>query len=405
MFFYKIGIMQFVLNFLMKVKSILNWTNEFTFKLVELLQPFFTKNVYFLRDIDSEYTELIDAYSLFEYMLKNNYKCFYIINKFHPQFEQIKSKYPKNIIVLDKKTKMENLHLKHFSKFLHLKAYFSAWGLEINNISLHNFLYNNKYIEYVFLQHGMTMLKSFVFDLYNKNWFNKIVISNDYEKNIVQKHMGYDESQIIKATMSRFDLLPEKKDIAKNIFVFFTWRLSFDKIPYETSKYYERICSLLNNKKLNEILQKNNVTLNVSLHHKLLEKNNTFNFSENINQNIHFIDSTKVSDYIKKSAMFITDYSSIWADFLFQNKPAVFYRLDFDDKNLIDQDKNDIEFAKNSDNILFNISYNENKTIDLIEKYIENNFTLEEENVKKTEKLFYVKKDICKKILEEMNIE
>lgn len=404
MFFYKIGIMQFVLNFLMKVKSTLNWTNEFTFKIIELLQPLFSKNVYFLRDTDSEYTELIDAYSLFEYMLKNNYKCFYIINKFHPQYEQIKSKYPKNIIPLDKKTKMENLHIRHFFKFLHLKNYFSAWGLEINNVSLHNFLYNNKHIEYVFLQHGIILLKSFMFDLYNKNWFNKMLVSNDYEKELVKKHMGYDEDQLIKACLPRFENLFETNK-NKEIFVFFTWRLSFDKIPYETSKYYERICSLLNNQRLNKLLQKNNITLNVSLHHKLLDKNNTFNFSENINQNIHFIDSTKVSDYIKKSDMLITDYSSIWADFLFQNKPAIFYRLDFDDENLIDQDKNDLVFSKNSDDILFNVSYDEDKTIDLIEKYIVNSFTLEAENIKKTEKLFYVKKDICKKILEEMNIE
>lgn len=398
--FYRLGIMQFVLNFLMAVKSIMNWANEFVFKLIEILQPLFKKDVYFFRDTDNPDTELIDAYSLFCYMEEKGYDCYYIMSKFHPQYAAIKEKHPKNIIALNNNIKIENIHRKYFFKFLRLKMFFSSWGSEFHSPAFHKFLYNNRFIDYIFLQHGIILLKSFLFDLYDKNWFNKMLVSNDIEKEIVIKNMKYNENQLIKAALPRLDLLGEKTENKKSIFMFFTWRLSFDRIDYTFSKYYSRICALLENKKLHELLEKNNITLNVSLHHKLLEKNSEFEFSKNIK----LINPTQVSKYIKKSDMLVTDYSSIWADFLVQDKPVVFYRLDYDDENLIAQDRGDLEFAKQSDQLMFNVSYDEEKTVKLIEKYIKNGFELESENKKKSAKFYYCKKNIRAKILEELGI-
>ena len=99
-----------------------------------------------------------------------------------------------------------------------------------------------------------------------------------------------------------------------------------------------------------------------SIHHAILEKNSEFL----LNENVRFCDSLDISKAIKTSSLLITDYSSVWSDFFFLNKPVVFYRPDFDDVNLI-----------------------------------ENNFILEEEYQAKQDKFFYLKENIGEKILKD----
>ena len=81
----------------------------------------------------------------------------------------------------------------------------------------------------------------------------------------------------------------------------------------------------------------------------------------------------------------------------FLDTPIVFYRPDFDDKNLIGLDKDDMANAKSKDEMLYNICYNEDTTVACIEKYINNGFVLEEENKRKNAALFNTKENITEK--------
>ena len=114
------------------------------------------------------------------------------------------------------------------------------------------------------------------------------------------------------------------------------------------------------------------------------------------------VNSREINSVIKKSDLLITDYSSVWGDFFFLNKPVIFYRPDIDDKQLISRDREDIEFALKSDDLLFNITSSELELITNIQKYINNNFSLEPDFINKQNSMFYYKKDICKRILEQV---
>ena len=381
----------FAINVLIKIKEVLDFFSDFVLNFIIFLQPFFKKDILFFIDKDEKNTELIDSFSLFEKAFQDGLRAYYIILKTHPSYKKIKNKYKSAILAYDK-----NLHIKHFFKFLRLSKFFTSFGLQS---SLHRFFYKNKFIDYIFLDHGVILLKNNIFNLYNRSEYNKILVSNDYEAQIVKKYGGFEDKNLIKAALPRFDNLKKQNHPhRKNIFFFFTWRLSFNTIDYKNSLYYKAINELFNDEALISMLKENNVEINAALHHALLERNSGFSFCENIK--LH--SSLDISRLIKTSDMLITDYSSIWSDFFFLNKPVIFYRPDIYDKNLIQRDIEDMNFAKQSDGLLFNITENKAELINMIEKYIKRNFELEEEFCAIQDKFFYTKENIREKILREL---
>ena len=84
-------------------------------------------------------------------------------------------------------------------------------------------------------------------------------------------------------------------------------------------------------------------------------------------------------------------------DFMFQNKPVIFYLLDINDQN---RTSRDIYNTKNIiKKMIFGNSYNNsNEVFDKMKYYVENNFTLEDKLRKKFKSLFYYKKNILENL-------
>ena len=377
----------FILNIFMSLKDAVYFLSQLVYSLIEKLQPIFRKDIVFFMDTTRPYTELIDAYSLFEKALEKGINSYYLMSSEHSSYKEIKKKYKNRIIEFD-----NYIHIKHFFKFIRMKKFINSFSFQGD---LNEFLYRNKYIDFVYLNHGVTLLKDSIFEIYNSKAFNKFLVSNDIEAKMFVEKGGFDEKNLVKATMPHFDLLKDNKDTTRSIFIFFTWRMSFGNIDYKDSLYYKNLKALIENQKLHKMLKENNVSLNIALHHCLLEKKLEFNF-----ENVNIVDSTQISKFIRNSAMLITDYSSIWADFYFQNKPVIFYRLDNSDRNLNERDIHNMEFANLSNDILTNIVYDEQNTVDLIEKYINTDFQIDDNERQIQDKFFYVKENVREKILE-----
>lgn len=150
------------------------------------------------------------------------------------------------------------------------------------------------------------------------------------------------------------------------------------KKNYKISSFYiNNITELINNKVLNQFIEKYNITLYFSIHH-MLKKYKT---NIKVNKYIKYINQNQISDCLMKSNLLITDFSSVIFDMIYQNKPYIIYIPDIDDKNIeyiYDQGYYDIINGLKNESIYFeNKCFSINETVNKIIYYINNNFNLD----------------------------
>ena len=156
----------------------------------------------------------------------------------------------------------------------------------------------------------------------------------------------------------------------------FTWRKLRE--GKEISPYYfNNILKILNNSKLNQILNEKKIILYISLHHNLLNKQNLI---EN-RKNVIYINQEDIFKCLMKCNLVISDFSSVIFDLMYRKKPFIIFIPDSEDKNinnLYDDDYfNVINSLKNDTMSFENKFFNVKKAIKKIQYYINNNFRLD----------------------------
>ena len=84
------------------------------------------------------------------------------------------------------------------------------------------------------------------------------------------------------------------------------------------------------NEILNNVLQKENITLYYSLHHMIEQ----YKYLFNNNKFIKYINQEQILDCLIKSDLLIIDFSSIIFDIIIRNKPYIIFIPDSEDKNI-----------------------------------------------------------------------
>lgn len=375
---------------------------NFLIFILKMLQPFFKQDRYILfDDFAGKNTECIDSYSLFIYMRDkgmNAYYCIWHENKF---YEELKTNNDlKNVIVLNKKNAHGDFLYGSFWHLVRAKYVITSFGWLPAYLT--HFLYHNKRLVYFRIGHGKTFLKSSHL-LRSHMKFNKFLVSCKAEQDILI-HLGWSPQNLPILGIPRWDMLVRAQSRQKSIFVMFTWRKTFLQrwrkaypADEESSEYFKKIYAFMNNPQLQKLLVENNVKMKFAMHHALVDLAALEfpNFA-----NIETVMPTNVSKHIGTADLLITDYSSIAFDFLFLNTPVIFYRPDFNDMKLCEDDLIDFNNAKNQDEKLFNICYDQDSTIALLQHYIRNGFLLEDENKDKAAKMFAVRENIRAAIVE-----
>ena len=205
--------------------------------------------------------------------------------------------------------------------------------------TVHKF-YNSKIKnkKFIFLQHGVT--KDNISQWLNTENIDLIItVSQDEYNSFISDEYGYKftEKEVVLTGFPRFDSLITNNN-AENIILFTpTWRKDIvgeidvaDKRKinknFSKTKYFKEISHFLNYRHLNGILSKYNYKLVFFLHPNTQDYANLFKSSSRIN--ITTYHNSSIQEYLKKSKIMITDYSSLAFDMAYMNKPVIYYQFD-----------------------------------------------------------------------------
>ncbi len=247
--------------------------------------------------------------------------------------------------------------------------------------------------EVYFLQHGVNRYDmSSWMTKFDKNLSLILTVSDvDYEE-FTGEHYTYDPSIVQKLGYPRFDNLTND-NLKKQIVIMPTWR-NYIKNANQLleSEYYLRFNGLLNNERLIEHAKKTGYEIVLKPHPLMYKYISVFN----VNDYVKIDNVTKHHDILCDSALMITDYSSVACDFVYLKKPVIYYQYGggndhhFDISTLF-KDDGSLEFGE--------IIEDEDRLIDKIIEYMDNNCQMEEKYQKRVDNFYkYIDKNNSKRV-------
>ncbi|MCI5822254.1 MAG: CDP-glycerol glycerophosphotransferase family protein [Lachnospiraceae bacterium] len=365
-----------------------------------LSKPFLKKRKIWL--VYEKYCEMAqdNGYYFFKYCMENlpekeRQRIYYVIDKKSPDYQYVKP-YDKQVI--------DFLSLKHRVYLLacqilvasDTKAHAYAWH---SPRSVYRAALKRK--KNAFLQHGVIMFKYCHRGLRkgSVNQSEMFIVSSDVEKQIVLDNFGYRDDQILVTGLARWDVLEDKstKDERK-VLLMPTWRKWLEEVQedeFRNSEYYHRYMELLNDPKLAEMLEKQDIYLDFYMHPKFKEYIGTFSARSSRIRLIAFGEEP-LNQLMMHCKMMITDYSSAVWDVFYQGKPVLFYLFDLEKYEQIEGtyiDMNTEAFGE--------VAHEKQGLIDLIEQYAIAGFQEKEEYAKRRGKLIkYIDADNSKRTYE-----
>ncbi|MBR1840966.1 MAG: CDP-glycerol glycerophosphotransferase family protein, partial [Alphaproteobacteria bacterium] len=364
----------------------------------------YPKDTYLLFDCLSDASaEAIDAYCLFEQMRAQNISAYYVILKKTALYQKLEAENKlDNVIVLNfsSRTHPNELMQKIHEVLYRTKCVITSFGGNSGTADM--FFRRHKSWQYVYIKHGTIFMKESILYkgyLYPKK-FDRFLVCSDREEKLFLKY-GFPAEKLIKVGLPRWDLLnnlPKLKE--KSILLMLTWR-HLKGSDFEESLYKKNILNLLHNEKMMKYLQEKHITLYFAPHHALLG-NMKVDFDLSDEKNIKVIDTNNISQYIRQCSCLVTDFSSVAFDFMFQNKPVLFYMLDKDDPLLERYDGEDLAKFEYKQYILPDVYFDEDSVVNRVIEYCENNFKIDDDTRKIYDSFFYTKKDIRKQLIDKL---
>ena len=301
-----------------KISRLIKMLNKFEYKRTP-------KYILFFDFITSSICLDKNSYILFqEYQKKNDKNAFYVINKKSKLYNSLlQENNTQNLIPFTNYNYIEDL----FPYLLNSKIIIQSYALYefqviINNVS---------YLKLLYLCHAVNYFKKnqikaelLKLDEEKKN----IILTSPYEYNLYIKMNLYNNKSMHFAGLPRYDLFSKKQKYNNNekcILISFTYR-SYNNSIYVNSLLRRNLESLFKDESLLSFLEEKNINLIYIPHHfdeirKRIFKKNEF-------PKIIMEKQESLSYYIERCSLFITDFSSISFDFMFQKKPVLFYFID-----------------------------------------------------------------------------
>lgn len=344
-----------------------------------------------------------NGYWMFRYIRENHpeINVYYLIDKsFKKDYDKVKTYH--NIIQYNS--------FEHKVAFILSKkvispytGFIEPWSYKLYKMILDR---GNKK-KYIFLQHGI--IYNDVSEFLNKKSvrIDKFITSTKEEYNAIANNQeyGYYNNEVVQTGLPRFDNLHNNKP-KKQILLMPTWRKELTVPSYMKnndskddlflgSDYYKKFNSLINNKKLEKILSNSGYRLIFYPHYELQKYLKYFKVNSS---EVVIADKEKydVQELLMDAKLLITDYSSIFFDFAYMKKPLIHYCFD----ELKHYKAGYFDFRKSG---FGQVVSDESEVIELIAKYIESDFKLEEIYESRINRTFNIRDNKnCERVFEEI---
>lgn len=181
----------------------------------------------------------------------------------------------------------------------------------------------------IFLQHGI--IKDDIPYLYRENALpDMFVVSLQEEADYVKKQFKQPESAVSLVGLCRYDNLPvrAKKEKTGTILLMPTWRLDLDYYSardFTKTQYYESWQALLSSQRVKRILEQYDYRIIFYPHYQMQKFVHLF-YSERIT--IASKNQYEVQRLLIDSDLLVTDYSSVYFDYAYMQKPMIYFQFD-----------------------------------------------------------------------------
>ena len=224
--------------------------------------------------------------------------------------------------------------------------------------------------------------------------------------NIAQLHYPYNEDLklFVCGARNEFELVSERYQYPKGI-VQYCGLARFDNLheykyysdeQFKTTDYYQSYKQILNSKSLKDCLVKNGYRLIFINHVEFQKFNHLFECFNDSMVEILSLKTGHIQNLLKDADVLVTDYSSVYYDFIYMGKPVIFYHIN---KDMF----YDGQYGRDYDNVSdFGVVADSVQELsDSIISLIHNNCVMDERFIENMDRIFPLRdKNNCKRITE-----
>ena len=375
--------------------------------LYQILRCMIKKDIWLISD--RAYVAGDNGEAFFKYAVKQKeIKAYFLIDQSSEDYNRLKT--------IGKVVKYNSF--KHKLIFLLCKKLISASadGWVFNIMGDEEVYFKDLFkFDYVFLQHGIIQ-KDFSkwLNKLNKNISLFVTSAIDEYNSILNGDYGYMDKEVKLTGLPRFDYL---KDDAENIIsIMPTWRkyIAADHVPlakdsiikvrgysdsFKETSYYKFYQGLISNEKLVELLNEYNYKIELYMHPSFAKQSKDFrSISDRIVINE---DEINYNSIFKKSALLITDYSSVAMDFAYLKKPIIYTQ--FDKEEFLNNHTGKEGYFDYEEKGFGPVCITIEETVEQIENYLKNSFKMDEKYISRVDEFFaYTDRNNCERVYKEI---
>lgn len=297
--------------------------------------------------------------------------------------------------------------LKHYIYYALCKVRISshAWGGDLPKADYfkktERFMSKRKKV--VFLQHGV--IKDFMPGLTANNTRLDIFICGAKpEYDYINESFGHPKGVVQYTGLARYDNLHDIKTKNQILLMptFRKWLQKMTEDEVAKSEYVKEWNSAINDKNLIRLLKENHLELIFYPHYEIQKHIDLF-ISDDPCVKIAKFKDYDVQTLLIESKLLVTDFSSVFFDFAYMEKPVIYYH--FDREQYI---KGHYDFTKGyfsyDNNGFGKVVFDKNELINEIKDQINRGFEVTDEYKERTNVFFPIKdKKNCERIFDEIN--